>query len=91
MAGKRGWRRYEREWRAYERFRKDDVELFLKRANGVVWGIDPPWEAKPGGRPAYSARGMVLCCLLKVNMSYRSTSSYLKAHPNLLKTKGSQA
>jgi len=91
LAGKRGWRRYEREWRAYERFRKDDVELFLKRANGVVWGIDPPWEAKPGGRPAYSARGMVLCCLLKVNMSYRSTSSYLKAHPNLLKTKGSQA
>ena len=76
--------------RAYERFRKGEVELFLKRVKGVVWSIDPPWEAKPGGRPAYSARGMVLCCLLKVkmNMSYRSTSSYLKTHPNLLKIIG---
>jgi len=42
-------------------------------------------EAKPGGRPAYSARGIVLCSLLKVKMSYRSISSYLKAHPDLLK------
>jgi len=63
-------------------------ELFLKRAKGVVWSIDPPWVAKRGGRPAYGARGVVLCCLLKMNMSYRSTSSYLKAHPDLLKIIG---
>lgn len=86
MAEKRDWKRYERNWRAYERFRKDEVELFLKKAKDVVWSIDPPWEAKPGGRPAYNARGMVLCSLLKVKMKmdYRSISSYLKAHPDLL-------
>jgi len=87
LAKKRDWKRYERNWRAYERFRKDEVELFLKKARDVVWSIDPPWEAKHGGRPAYNARSMVLCSLLKVKMKmdYRSISSYLKAHPDLLK------
>jgi len=27
LAGRRDWRRYERGWRAYERYRKDEVEL----------------------------------------------------------------
>ncbi len=66
--GKRGWRRYERNRRTYERFRKNEVELFLKKARDVVWSIDQPWEAKPGGKPAYNARGMVLCSLLRVKM-----------------------
>lgn len=36
MAGKRDWKKYERNWRAYERFRKDEVELFLRKARAVV-------------------------------------------------------
>jgi hypothetical protein len=67
------------------------VELFLKKARDVVYSIDPPWVAKSNGRPAYDARGLVLCVLLKVKvkMDYRSiSSSYLKANPDLLKIVG---
>lgn len=39
MAEKRGWKRYERSWRAYGRFREDGVELFLKEAKDVVWSM----------------------------------------------------
>jgi len=76
LAGKRDWEKYERNWRAYERFRKDEVELFLKKARAVVWSIEPPWVAKSGGRPAYDARGLVLCTLLKVKKSYFAFSFY---------------
>jgi len=80
--------KYERDWRAYERFRKDEVELFLKKARAAIWSLDPPWVAKRGGRPGYDARSLVLCALLKVKMDYRSISSYLKANPDLLKIVG---
>jgi hypothetical protein len=90
LAGRRVWRRYERDWRAYERYRKDEVELFLRKAGAVVWSLEPPWVAKRGGRPGYDARSLVLCALLKVKMKmdYRSISSYLKANPDLLKIVG---
>ena len=86
MARRRDWRKYGRNWRAYERYRKDEVELFLRKARAVVWSLEPPWVAKHGGRPAYDARSLVLCALLK--MDYRSISSYLKANPELLKIVG---
>jgi hypothetical protein len=44
--------------------------------------------AKRGGKPAYEARSLVLCALLKVKMDYRSISLYLKANPELLKIVG---
>jgi len=89
LARKRDWKKYERNWRAYERFRKDEVEL-LRKARAVVWSLEPPWVAKLNGRPAYDARSLVLCALLKVKMKmdYRSVSSYLKANSDLLKIIG---
>jgi hypothetical protein len=90
LAKRRDWKKYERNWKAYEMFRKDEVELFLKKARDVVWSIEPPWVAKSNGRPGYDARSLVLCALLKVKMKmdYRSISSYLKANPDLLKIVG---
>jgi hypothetical protein len=76
-------RRYERNWRAYERFRKDEAEPFLRKARAVVWSVEPPWVAKHGGRPAHDARELVLYAPLKMKMDYRSTSSYLKANSGL--------
>jgi hypothetical protein len=57
----------------------------LRKARAVVWGVEPPWVAKHGGRPAHDARGLVLYAPLKMKMDYRSTSSYLKANSGLLK------
>jgi hypothetical protein len=37
-----------RNWRAYERFRKDEAEPFLRKARAVVWSVEPPWVAKHG-------------------------------------------
>jgi hypothetical protein len=87
----RDWIGYEearkRDRRAYERFRKEDVKLFLQRAKEVVWSMPPPWEAKSDGRPAYPSRAKVLCCLLKVKFKedYRSLHSYLSMNRDLLK------
>ena len=44
------------------RGRRGEVELFL-RCWGFVWSLEPPWVAKHGGRPAYDAKGLVLCAL----------------------------
>jgi len=76
-----------RGWRAYERFRKEDVKLFLQRAKEVVWSMPPPWEAKSNGRPAYPSRAEILCCLLKVKFKgdYRSLHSYLSVNRDLPK------
>jgi hypothetical protein len=30
-----------RNWRAYERFRKDEAEPFLRKARAVVWSVEP--------------------------------------------------
>jgi hypothetical protein len=66
-----GW-----DWRRYERFRRDEVELFLRKARAAVWNLEPPF-ATQGGRRGYDARSLVLCALLKVKMKmdYRSISS----------------
>ncbi|MEM3891130.1 MAG: hypothetical protein QW282_03140 [Nitrososphaerales archaeon] len=49
--------------------------------------MDAPWSPKNTGRRGYPARSMVLLCLLKLKMDYRSISSYL-ANPDRLKLVG---
>ena len=39
----------QRNWAAYDLYRKDEERLFLERAKQVAWGIDTPWEPKSRG------------------------------------------
>ncbi len=81
----------QRNWPAYDLYRKDEEMLFLERAKQVVWSIDTPWEPKSGGenggRPAFHTRAKVMCALLKekFGFDYRSLESHLRARPDLLK------
>lgn len=75
-----------REWRAYDRFRKNEVKLFLEKARELVWSLPSPWEPRHGGRRAYPTRGKVMCALLKVkfNMDYRTIESFLRVNREFL-------
>lgn len=80
----------ERNWRAYDRFRKVEERAFLRMARRVVFNMDSPWEPKEGGRPAIPVKGMVLCCLFKYKFKYdyRGLVSHLNAHRDLLRLTG---
>lgn len=77
----------QRNWQAYDLYRKDEEMLFLERAKQVVWSMDAPWKPKTGGRPAFHTRAKVMCALLKAKFGfdYRSLESHLRARPDLLK------
>jgi len=81
--GDRDWRRYERDWIGYERYRGDEVNLYLNKAKSIVEYILAPWTAQRRGQPPYPAKPMVILLLLKtwLDMDYRSISAYLRAFP----------
>jgi len=75
-----------RDWRAYERLRKDEETLFLRKARAVVWGMPPPWEPRRGGRPpSHDPRALVICLLLmrELRRDYRGMESHLRARRGL--------
>ena len=81
--GDRNWPKYERDWKGYERYRRDEVNLFLAKAKSLVESNPPPWTPKRRGRPPHQPKAMVILLLLKtwLGMDYRSISAYLRAFP----------
>jgi hypothetical protein len=81
--GDRNWRTYERDWKGYERYRCDEVTLYLNKAKSIVESNPAPWTPQKLGQPPYPAKAIVTLLLLKtwLGMDYRSISTYLRAFP----------
>jgi hypothetical protein len=81
--GDRNWQRYERDWKGYERYRRDEVNLYLAKAKSLVDSNPAPWTPSKLGQPPYPMKAMAILLLLKtwLDMDYRSISAYLRAFP----------
>ncbi len=75
--------KYERDWKGYERYRRDEVNLFLAKAKSLIGSNPDPWMPGKIGHPPYPPKAMVILLLLKtwLGMDYRSISAYLRAFP----------
>jgi len=57
--GDRDWRRYGRDWKGYERYRRDEVSLFLTKAKNLVEAIPALWTAGKMGQPPHPPKAML--------------------------------
>jgi hypothetical protein len=80
--GDRNGRRYERDLKGYERYKRDEVNLFLAKAKSLVDSNPEPWTPQKLGQPPYPPKAMVTLVLKTwLGMDHRSISAYLRAFP----------
>jgi hypothetical protein len=80
VGGDRDWRRHERDWKGYERYRRDEVNLFITKAKNLVESNPAPWTPGKMGQPPYPPRAMIILLLKTLlGMDYRSISAYVNS------------
>jgi hypothetical protein len=68
--------------KGYERYRRDEVNLYLNKAKSIVESNPAPWIPQNLGQPPYPPKAMVTLLLKTwLGIDYRSISAYLHAFP----------